>query len=248
MAFTRASAVALLLTILLPLGPSSAETWRVSALDWPPYASPRLPEDGLAVTALRKALSKIGVTLEVDYMPFPRAQALARSGLYIGYFPAWPEEVLEGFTGSGPVMMSQVGLVERRGTLLDWHHTHDLFEKYRIGYVRSYGYPAPVQIEIDHHSTKATGVDDEADLVRMLAANRIDAALTDPNVTLHVAGDMKVSGLAASPQVLFRKPLLLAFSAVPENAARRRLLNSVLPIVSQNELVCCAFIPLKQHH
>lgn len=112
-----------------------AETWRISALDWPPYSSPQEKGGGSAVAVLRASLAEIGVTLEIDYMSFPRAKALAKSGQYIGYFPAWPEEIIEGFKGSRPIMMSQVGVVHRQDSSVSWRNTHDLFENYptRLG-------------------------------------------------------------------------------------------------------------------
>ena len=231
------------LAVLYATVSAKAETWRISALEWPPYSSPQEKDGGSAVSALRASLAQIGVTLEIDYMSFPRAKALAKSGQYIGYFPAWPEEIIEGFKGSRPVMMSQVGVFHRENTIVTWHNTHDLFENYKVGYVTSFGYPTPVEDEIQHHATTATGVDTERDLVRMLAADRIDVALTDPAVMLHVSEKMDVTGLVANKYILFRKPLVVAFSGEWENVSRRARLNAVLPHFSRNQLTCCDYHP-----
>ncbi|MGV2976006.1 substrate-binding periplasmic protein [Roseibium alexandrii] len=242
MAFIKAFALFAMATLSAAVS-AHAETWRISALDWPPYSSPQEKDGGNAVAALRASLAKIGVTLEIDYMSFPRAKALAKSGRYIGYFPAWPEEIIEGFKGSRPIMMSQVGVVHRQDSSVSWRNTHDLFENYPVGYVRSFVYPVEIQEEVEHHATTATGVDTEQDLVRMLAAGRIEVAVTDPSVMLRVSEKMGITGLVANKYILFRKPLVLAFSGERDNVSRRVRLNNVLPQFSRNQLTCCAYHP-----
>lgn len=238
-----AAIVCFLLAVVVFASKVKAETWRLTALHWPPYSSPALKGGGSAIAALRKALDKIGITLKVDYMSFPRAQALAETNDYVGYFPAWPEEIRKGFSGSRPIFMSQIGVVHRAGTPVIWKDAADLFLNHRIGFVRSFVYPDLIQNEINERYTQLAGADNEQDLVRMLAANRIDAAITDPNVMLHVAADLNINGLVAAKRVLFRKPLVVAFSGSNQNDMRKKRLNKALPFFSRNELTCCDYIP-----
>lgn len=200
---------------------AKSEVWRVAALEWPPYASPSLPDGGIAIAALRETLAKADIELKVEYMPWTRAQALARTGAYAGYFPAWPEEVRAGFKGSLPLVMSKVGIVQRKGRPVSWTDVADLFENNHVGYVNSYVYPYNIQHQINQDQSQNPGSDNERDLTRILAAGRVDVAITDPNVMLYFAREIGVDNLEANPKILTEKALVLAFPNQPAFEARR---------------------------
>ncbi|GAA0781027.1 transporter substrate-binding domain-containing protein [Roseibium denhamense] len=220
-----------------------SETWRIASLVWPPYAGPMLDEDGIAVAVLRSSLARINVELEIDYMAWPRAKALTAQNDYLAFFPAWPEEILEGYISSKPVEMSQIGVVFTAGQPVRWNSLQEVFDKYTVGFVSNYVYPEALQAEIDQRFAGDAGADTERDLVRMLAAGRVDVAITDPNVMLFLAEEMALGSIRAHSKVLFRKPLLVAFKDTPENRVRRDQLNKVLPTVNLHQLVCCRFVP-----
>ena len=205
-----------------------AETWRIAALEWPPYASPDLPNDGIAVQVLRDILQTVDIDLHVEYMPWPRAQALARTGAYVGYFPAWPEEIKPGFIASEPIVTSVVGVIQRKEAPIDLGPIDTVFEDYRVGYVNTYVYPSPIQRQIDDPRNTGNGCDNERDLARKLSAGRVDLAITDPLVILHFAKDLGIEGLEAHPTTLFEKPLVLAFPNQFAFDSRREILNNLL--------------------
>ncbi|WP_420415477.1 substrate-binding periplasmic protein [Roseibium sp.] len=218
----------LFLALALQIAPTKSETWRVAALEWPPYASPDLPGGGIAVAELRKVLESGGIELQIEYMPWPRAQALARSGSYVGYFPAWPEEVRAGFLGSDPLVMSYVGVVQMKETPVSWGSLEDLFKKYRVGYVSTYVYPKEIQTLLDRNRPLEAGCDNERDLTRKMAAGRMDLAITDPNVMLYFAQELGFDNLEANPSLITEKPLVLAIPNQPAFKARRHLLNELI--------------------
>lgn len=220
--------ICLIFVLAFQLAAAKADTWRVAALEWPPYASPDLPEGGTAVAALRRILETGGIELQVEYMPWPRAQALARSGSYVGYFPAWPEEVKTGFLGSKPLIQSYVGVVQMKQTPVSWTSLNDLFKKYRVGFVSNYVYPKDIQILIDRNKLFEAGCDNERDLTRKMAAGRLDLAITDPNVMLYFARELGIESLEANPKLITRKPLVLALPNQPASKARHQLLNELI--------------------
>lgn len=219
-----------------------AETWRIASLEWPPYAGSSLTDGGAAISALRKALENADIRLEVDYMPWTRAQAVAQTANYVGYFPAWPEEVLDGFVASAPVSLSLVGVMQREYTTASWTTIEEMFQNYRVGFVRSYVYPAALQRQIYHYYDPEDGAENEHDLARVLAAGRVDFALTDPAVMLHVAEELSLRGIDKNAKILQKHPLVMAISMKSGHEAKLELINKLLAIqsdASSPTLLCC---------
>ncbi|MES0808951.1 hypothetical protein ABLO27_05680 [Roseibium sp. SCPC15] len=221
------------------LDPAKAETWKIAAPEWPPYASATLAKNGKAIAALRNALAKAGIDLKVEFMPWTRAQTVAGSPDYTGYFPAWPEEVLDGFTASDPVAWSMVGIAQRSDTTIEWSTLEDLFLNYRVGFVKTYVYPSDMQRQIYRYYDPDDGAENEQDLARVLAAGRVDVALTDPIVMLHTAQDLSLDGIDETVTILQRHPLVLAFTKHGNYEDKLRLLNGLLSENSITETACC---------
>lgn len=228
--------------VILLVGAASqqtrAETWRIASLEWPPYSGSALQDGGLAVQALRAALGRADIDLVVDYMPWTRAHAIAKSPAYVGYFPAWPEEVLEGFAPSLPVSQSVVGAVMNADADLNWSNVEDLFDRHRIGFVGSYVYPIEIQREILEHYQVEDGAENEHDLARVLAAGRVDVVLTDPNVLRFVAAELSIKSRDYKVHVFHEHPLVMAFTKRAGFAEKRDLLNNLLTIQAPIT-VCC---------
>jgi polar amino acid transport system substrate-binding protein len=231
------------LTLILLTGPgsliSSAETWRITSLEWPPYSGSNLKGGGKAIEALRIALKKAEIELEVDFMPWTRAQSVAAFPQYIGYFPAWPEEVREGFAASDPVDLSLVGVLQRKGLSATWSTIEELFQKYRVGFVKSYVYPADLQRQIYQNYDPEDGAENEHDLARVLDAGRVDVALTDPKVMMHVAKELSLKGIDNNAKILQQHPLVLALSMKEGYEEKRILLNSLLSQSTYLQPNCC---------
>jgi polar amino acid transport system substrate-binding protein len=231
------------LTLFLLVGPvgstSSAETWRITSLEWPPYSGSNLKGGGKAIAALRAVLKEAEIDLEVDFMPWTRAQSVATAPEYVGYFPAWPEEVREGFTASDTVDLSLVGVLQRKGSNANWATIEELFKNYRVGFVKSYVYPAELQRQIYQNYDPEDGAEDEHDLARVLDAGRVDVALTDPKVMMHVAKELSLTGIDANAKILQQHPLVLALSMKEGFEEKRLLLNSLLSQFSDLQPACC---------
>ncbi|MES0881999.1 hypothetical protein [Roseibium sp. SCP14] len=219
--------------------PANAETWRIAAPEWPPYASSTLTGNGKAISALKNVLAPAGIDLKVEFMPWTRAQAVAASADFTGYFPAWPEEVLDGFAPSDPVAWSMVGVAQRSNIKLEWSTLEDLFLNYRVGFVRTYVYPTELQRQIYRYYDPDHGSENEKDLARVLAAGRVDIALTDPIVMLHTARELSLDGIDETVTILQKNPLVLAFAKHEGYAGKLRLLNDLLADRSSIETGCC---------
>ena len=218
--------------------PLRAETWRIASIEWPPYAGSTLKDGGIAIRDLQLLLKRVDVDLVVDYMPWTRALTVARSAAYVGYFPAWPEEVQTGFAPSQAISQSVVGAVMLAGASHDWASLEDLFDRHRVGFVGSYVYPIDIQKEILEHYQVEDGAENEQDLARVLAAGRVDVALTDPGVLQHVAAQFSITDKPFKVRVFHQHPLVLAFTKHKGFEARRDLLNRLLSTQKPMELCC----------
>ncbi|KPM78132.1 hypothetical protein [Pseudoalteromonas sp. UCD-33C] len=64
------------------------ETWEITSLEAPPYASSKMENGGDAIALLRDRLAKKSINLEVEYLPWQNAIKKAQLTGYLGYYPA----------------------------------------------------------------------------------------------------------------------------------------------------------------
>lgn len=77
----------------------------------------------------------------MEFYPWKRAQLVAKTKEYVGYFPAWPEEVYVGFTASPTIDWSGIAIMKRSESSVSFESLDDLFNQYTVGIVNSYAYP-----------------------------------------------------------------------------------------------------------
>jgi len=203
------------------------ETWKITSLNWEPYSGDTMRSQGNSVQKLREILNKKGIRLLVEFYPWLRAQRKATSKEYIGYFPAWPEEVAEGFIASSIVDWSEVALMKKRGAMIPSESIENLLKKYRIGYIKTYVYPKEIATALKKYSAKADGSPNEFSLLKKLSTGRIDVAITDPNVMLYVAEKEGIDNIEMI-KVIMKKELVVALRNDSENMNRINNLNQLL--------------------
>jgi hypothetical protein len=208
-------------------GPAPAgDVWTVTALDWPPYSGPNLPDQGTAIAALRRTLAAGDIELRVIFLPWARAKMEAAEHDYAGYCPAWPEEVAPGFTASPPIGFSRIAVVARDRSP-SFSDLDDLFARHSVGLVKTYVYPEPIATSAAAHPGQAVWVPDERALARMLFSARFDAAVTDPEVMRHTAREEGLGAVAVLLE-LDVKPLVLALRDNELGRERLELLRRLL--------------------
>lgn len=205
-----------------------AEIWRVTSLEWPPYASSTLEGGGSAVRLLRRVLADADIELHIEFYPWKRAQYLARSPEYIGYFPAWPQEVPDGFIASATVESSLLGVMYKEGQQISWSNLEELFSKYRVGLVSTYVYPLSVRKAAQAFPSNVVEATQERSLLFMLVGARTDVALTDPNVMFYFASKAGISTIKVHENLIGKLPLVLSIRNDELGEARVKLFNSAL--------------------
>ena len=222
-------AMATLLTVsLVWTGHASAETWKLTSLNWQPYSGAEMASQGNSIQKLRMMLEKQGITLVVEFYPWKRAQYLAGRPGYVGYFPAWPEEVADGFVASPPVDWSVLGYIKQKDAAVDFDTVQGLFENYKVGIISTYVYPKRVQEAMKSHPKHVDKSADEISLLKKLSGGRFQVALTDPNVMMYLAGQEGISNVEPLEKSLEDKPLVISFRNGEDNRKRIDLLEKLL--------------------
>lgn len=181
----RASIV---LSFVMSVFPVAAKcgTWSFTALEYPPFACEKCSGFGASAYALKKALKTENISVQFTWLPWPRAIMEAREKkTFHGYFPAWPEDCQDGFTFSGAINFSPLGLVERRANPLKFENLQDL-QKYTLGVVQDYGNSLEFNKLVRDGQLKTEVVTTDVLNVRKAALGRIDGALIDAMALKHI--------------------------------------------------------------
>ncbi len=216
----------LILSVAIFSTASAGEIWRITSLDWQPYSDSKAMSQGNAIQKLRLLLKEEGIELVVEFYPWARAQEIARQSGYVGYFPAWPEEVGEGFISSLPVSWSEIGVLTYVGSGLEWEGLDELFQS-KVGLISNYVYPEAIVQQAHNAAETVDPTPNEMALLRKLSAGRIRAAITDPTVIFYLAEEEGIDNIKVL-KVLSRSALVMAFKDSLENKERMRVLNMLL--------------------
>lgn len=204
---------------------NAKETWIITSLNWQPYSGDDMNNQGNAIQALRNALQKNGIELLVEFYPWKRAQKLASSKRYIGYFPAWPEEVYAGFIASNTISWSNISVISANEHQVVFDSLDDLFKNYSVGLVESYTYPEKIEINASKYSINVSDALNDLLLLRKLVAGRHQTMITDPLVTEYLAEKHSIEGYKIVKS-LYQKPLVVALRDQPDNMRALHIINS----------------------
>lgn len=218
----------IIMGMIFSAGMVSAETWKLTSLNWQPYSGAEMANQGNSIQKLRMLLEKEGITLVVEFYPWKRAQYLAGKQDYVGYFPAWPEEVTEEFVASSPVDMSEIGAIKQSGETVNFDTVEGLFAEYKVGIVSTYVYPKAVVAAMKAYPQNVEKNADEMTMLKKLSGGRFDVALTDPNVMMYLAGQHGIGNVEAMTKILENKPLVVSFRKGQDNEKRIQLLEKLL--------------------
>lgn len=227
--FAKRVVMALMFLITIFITDSYAEeVWKIASLDWQPYSGSDMASEGNSIQKLRELLKKEGITLKVDFFPWLRAKNKATKEEYVGYFPAWPEEVDRGFVASPPVDWSEVSILAQAESNVSFENIDDLFKKYKVGIVQTYVYPKDIDDAMKKYPDHVDRAPDEISLLKKLSGGRHPVAITDPNVMLYLAAKEGISNVVAMDKIVMKKELVVAMRDDAKNKSRIELLKKTL--------------------
>ena len=109
-----------LLCVILALAmvfPAAAAQKQVHllTLEWEPYVGSRMPGNGYTAEIVSRAFTKAGYKVEIEFLPWDEAMAIAARGEADGVFPAYHQASREEhFRFSEPFAESPLGLCKRK--------------------------------------------------------------------------------------------------------------------------------------
>ncbi len=114
------------------------ETIRITTLDWEPYISQNLTNEGFIAEIAKEAFKRVGYKVEYIYLPWKRAVAMAEAGKFDGYFPSyWSKQREEKSIFTDIIMNGPIGFFKVKGNKIAFNKLEDLIP-YRIGVVRGF--------------------------------------------------------------------------------------------------------------
>ncbi|UGV32318.1 hypothetical protein LO767_07530 [Halopseudomonas aestusnigri] len=190
---------------------------KITALDWEPYTGSSMVHGGNAIQHLRTILGQCNIDLQVEFYPWRRAQQIAHQLGYLGFFPAWPIEVGDGFVSSGEVTPSHLALMAMADSDVQVDEIDEAFASHRIGIVKSYIYPERFQSLLQRFPDSIDrGASSELSLLKMLSMGRFHLAVSDPTVMEYLAIRHGIDDVRVA-RMLFEEPLVIAMRDEPDN-------------------------------
>ncbi|MEY4737892.1 MAG: hypothetical protein RL302_2211 [Pseudomonadota bacterium] len=239
----RAKLVALALCTLAGAA-LQAETLRLATGELPPYASEKLPDQGIALDIVRKAFSQFGYEVSYTFKPWMRSLEEAREGKWDGtaHWGRNPERDV-GFLVSDSILTEQWVFVYRDGAPatahFDWKTFSDL-SGLRIGAVQFNTYTPEFWSLQKSGVIKVEFAQDDLTNLRRLVAGRIDVVPMERNMACFLMktqfASVEVASLRAHPKLLtnqFTTHLMLSVK-LPQSAERMKVFNQGLRIVQKS--------------
>lgn len=205
---------------------SYQETWKITSLEAPPYASSTMANGGDAIALLRDTLAKKSINLEVEYLPWQDAIKKAQLTGYLGYYPAWPSEMMPGFVASPTILNSQLAVITTQSNPQDFENTEQLFSENKVGVVEPYIYPDVVEKVIQSYAGSIVQTANDEELFHLMQTKQINFAITAPKVLNYFAEQQNLP----EPKIVSQFtdfPLVIGIRNDAENKAKIALLNDL---------------------
>lgn len=205
---------------------SYQETWKITSLEAPPYASSTMANGGDAIALLRDTLAKKSINLEVEYLPWQDAIKKAQLTGYLGYYPAWPSEMMPGFVASPTILNSQLAVITTQSNPQDFENIEQLFSENKVGVVEPYIYPDVVEKVIQSYAGSIVQTANDEELFHLMQTKQINFAITAPKVLNYFAEQQNLP----EPKIVSQFtdfPLVIGIRNDAENKAKIALLNDL---------------------
>jgi polar amino acid transport system substrate-binding protein len=221
--------------LLSSISYSADKVVNLTSLDWPPYSSKSLAEQGASVAVAKAAFKAMGYDLKVTFFPWSRAVALAKdsSSEYSGYFPEYfSEDTAKDFIYSDAMGSGPLGFAERKDKPINWSILDDL-KAYKIGIVQDYINTSDFDAMVASKALKTSTTTSDTKNLLKLVNGRLDLAVIDENVMKYLfktdkALAKKVSNAQFNTTLLEDKKLFICFKNNPKGEELAKIYNEGL--------------------
>jgi len=216
----------------LSVAQEDVDVYSLSTLDWPPYISPDVENNGYVFQVVQEAYLLSDKSVKSDFLPWSRALLNTSQGQYVGIYPEYYDPsreehfvFSEPFPGgpAGLMLMKQRQPNQSYDIHADLDRSLDSFEGAKFGVVR--GYLNNEQFDRAEHLDKHQTLDDENSLV-MLMLGRVNLIFIDKLVADYLI-ETRIPQLKGKVGMLNElveyKPLYIAFSKAHPHHEKARL-------------------------
>ena len=176
--------VALFLCVTVHAEETKRPVVRLASLEWPPYSTNSLPEQGMTSAVIRAAFAAVGYDVQIDIYPWSRTVRLGEDGAsgYAGYFPRYYNEATASKTVYSPsVGEGPLGFVENIAHPVTWNTLDDL-RGLTIGIVKDYANTEEFDRRVAAGELQVAETMSDRSNVLKIGYARQDLAVVDPNV------------------------------------------------------------------
>jgi len=165
--------------------PAAAETLTVAADPWPPFVNEDHPEGGVGLAIIREALGRSGYEVELNIMPWARAEAGVKAGDYDILPGTWHTRArAEKLLYSEPYVHNEIKFIKRKGEDFNYTDLKSLKGK-TVAVIRDYRY-GDAFYSADFFEREAAS--DLVTNIRKLVNERVDLAIEDELVARYIIG------------------------------------------------------------
>lgn len=237
--------------LLLPLclatsahaaAPAEQGVMRLASLDWLPYVSARLAQEGWSSFVADTAAQKFGYRAKIEYFPWTRAMQLGtRDTRYAGYFPAYhTEERTHTCHFSAPIGSSTVGLVFLKNAPVRWTTVQDL-ASLKIGAVAGFSNGPAIDSMVREGKMQLDVSPSDMLNLRKLLAGRVDAVVMDKLVLRYLLAtepslEREKHRFAFHDKPLAELSLHICFQRTPEGRDMQRAFDRAMQTLPLRKL------------
>ena len=212
--------------------PTQKTLLKIATGELSPYATQNRPDQGIALSIVRRAFELAGYQVEFTFLPWSRTLAETKLGKWDGtaYWGHKPEHNSH-FILSDNVVTEQWVFVYRNAIKFNWQTLADL-SPYRIAMIQDYTYTPEIWAIANAGGFKVDRQKDDLAALKMLLLNRVDVAPMERNVTCDLLArnftEADSAKLSAHPKLMtesFTTHLMMPRSRT-ESAARINDFNS----------------------
>lgn len=205
------------LLLLLSATPADAESYKFVTLDFPPleYLNEKKEVNGAAVDIVRKVMSDLNLSVEIELLPWTRSLKLVKDGLADAIFTAYKNEERVTFLDycEEPLIDQVVSLYVKKNSKISFDGEFKKLSDYAIGIISTISYGEKFDAAKKLYKLKTERVDDLELNFRKLIAGRLDLVISNRFSASTELARLKLAGEVTELEIPVEvTPSYLAFS------------------------------------
>lgn len=213
-------AARLALLLSLAVNAAHAETVLIAAEDsWPPFSD--ASGHGISFNLVSAAYARVGQQIEIQVVPYARALYYTETGKVNACWNVTRQASTEStfVFGNEPLLRASASYFYPQGAEHNYSSPESIPDKARIGVIIDYEYGEAFARE--QHRLQLVSVPDQRQLIKMLLARRLDAAIMFDKVAEYTLREMQLQqGVIVKGAQNHTSDIYVAFSKKRENSAQ----------------------------